>query len=85
MDALKHLLDRYNEGDKLTDLETLVVIARDETAAEELAALCDVKNAALKWRNEWPDEEDIREAQDESCPCSICQLIVACDAMKGDA
>ena len=39
MDALKHLLDRYNEADKLTDLETLVVIARDETAAEELAAL----------------------------------------------
>ena len=39
MSALKHLLDRYNEADKLTDLETLVVIARDETAAEELATL----------------------------------------------
>ena len=39
MSALKHLLDRYNEGDKLTDLETLVVIARDETAAEELNAM----------------------------------------------
>lgn len=85
MSALTDLLNRYNEADKLTNIETLVVIAMDETAAEELAALRDVKNAALKWRNEWPDEEDIREAQDESCPCSICQLIVACDAMKGDA
>lgn len=43
MDALKHLLNRYNECDKLTDLETLVVIARDETAAEELNALRDAK------------------------------------------
>lgn len=85
MSALTDLLNRYNEADKLTNIETLAVIAMDETAAEELAALRDVKNAALKWRNEWPDEEDIREAQDESCPCSICQLIVACDAMKGDA
>lgn len=39
MDALKHLLDRYNEADAMTNLETLVVIARDETAAEELATL----------------------------------------------
>ena len=39
MSALTDLLNRYNEGDKLTDLETLVVIAKDETAAEELAAL----------------------------------------------
>ena len=84
MSALTDLLNRYNEADKLTNIETLAVIAMDETAAEELAALRDVKNAALKWRNEWPDEEDIREAQDESCPCSICQLIVACDAIKGD-
>jgi len=85
MSALKDLLNRYNEGDAMTNLETLIITARDETAAEELAALRDVRKAALKWRNEWPDEEDIREAQDESCPCSICQLIVACDAMKGDA
>ena len=43
MSALKHLLDRYHEGTKLTDLETLVVIARNETAAEELAALRQVQ------------------------------------------
>ena len=39
MSALTNLLNRYNEGDAVNNLEMLVIISRDEVAAEELARL----------------------------------------------
>ena len=48
MSALKDLLNRYNEGDKLTDLETLIITARDEKAAEELAIMKEERNKIAK-------------------------------------
>ena len=38
----------------------------------------EIIEAALNWRNEWPDMEDEIEASDD-CSCEVCQLIRACD------
>jgi len=37
-----------------------------------------VIEAALTWRNYWPDTKDEIEAND-GCNCKMCQLIRACD------
>ena len=34
--------------------------------------------AAIAWRQDWPDDKDLIEA-DEGCGCSVCRLIRACD------
>ena len=34
--------------------------------------------AALAWRNNWCDQEDLEE-EAEGCNCEVCKLIRACD------
>ncbi len=47
MSNLTDLQNRHNEGDKMTNLEMLVIIAQDETAADELAALKNTKEKGI--------------------------------------
>ena len=34
--------------------------------------------AALEWRKDWPDSNDVDEEK-QGCHCSVCNLIRACD------
>lgn len=45
MSNLQNLISRYEEGDTMTNLEMLVIISRDEQAADELAELKDKREA----------------------------------------
>jgi len=66
--------------------EELAALRADLAEAQaERDRLKAISDAALKWRSEWPDEEDVIEATEEQCPCAICQLILACDALRGEA
>ena len=71
MSALKHLLDRYNEGDAMTNLETLIITARDETAAEELATLRQVQAEREYYKNNASAWKDYADHQEYCAECAV--------------